>query len=196
MPFLTIYTPTYKRPSYLKRCVESVQGQTVYPIAIQHIIVEDTVGVGVAGMYAEIANHVDEMKGDYVYILQDDDILAADDVVERLMIFVETRDLPGVVICRNTKRGVKLPVIWRSEPVKGWIDLGNYVTRIDIFAGNVHAFGKEYAGDYPFIRKLWEDGIRFAWLDMLLAQAQATGEGKPESELEHTGVKFESRRMV
>lgn len=191
MPFLTIYTPTYKRPTYLRRCVESVCTQTVYPKQVQHIIVEDKIGVGVGGMYAEVARHVAEMTGDYVYILQDDDVLATNRVVERLMEFAAGQDQPPVIICRNIKNGNRYPVIWRAEPAKGLIDLGNYVTRRDVFAKYVNDFGKYYSGDFPFIRKLWDEQIKFYWLDMLLAKAQALGMGKPEEELVYTGARVE-----
>jgi hypothetical protein len=188
-PFLSIWTPTYRRPTYLKRCMESVQAQTARD-EIQHLVWEDRIGVGVAGMYAEIARHVDELAGRYVYILQDDDILTAESVVERLKLFAWENDEPPVIICRSVKGPLRLPTYWKKAPQYGHIDLGNYVVRRDVFAAHVNDFGLEYAGDYPFIRKLWDEGYLFGWCDMLLAQAQAWGLGRAEEDLVYTGVEF------
>lgn len=195
MTFLSIFTPTYRRPSFLKRCVESVCMQTLWSAdpalsEIQHVIWEDRVGVGVAGMYRELANQAKRLTGEYVYILQDDDILAVDSVAERLKHFAYENSSPAVIICRNTKRGNTYPITWQQAPVLGFIDLGNFVVRRDVYMQHVGDFGKEYSGDYPFIKRLWDAGYTFGWLDMLLAQAQALGLGRPEHELEYTGVQM------
>jgi len=207
-PLLTIYTPTYKRPGMLARCRASVCAQTVYltpPIqynggkllpplpqgeggmAIQHLIVVDEVGVGIAGMFREIGRHLDEMKGGYVYVLQDDDVLADERVVADLERFAKLAESPPVIMVRNMKRGMCLPLVWKTRPCLGWVDLGSYVVRRDVFVENVNKFGQRYQGDFDFIDALWEAGYEFVWFDRLFARAQATGMGRTEAQLREDG---------
>jgi len=198
----------------LERCKESVCAQTLLrsphpsPLPagegvgelIQHLVVVDEVGVGIAGMFAEIGRHVDEMMGEYVYVLQDDDELADERVVADLARFIwagedcfvakgaPRNDVdrgPDVVMVRNIKRGLNLPLIWQEKPREGYVDLGSYVTRRGVFTENVTRFGKRYAGDFDFIDALWEGGYSFAWFDRLFARAQVRepGLGRPEKEL-------------
>lgn len=184
-PMLTIYTPTYKRPTYLKRCLRSVENQTCQDY--QHLVVRDEIGIGIAGMFAEIINHLSEMKGNYIYLLQDDDVLASPDVLEELKKFLQERNRPEVIMVRNVKRGRLLPTYWEQAPQLGHVDLGSYIIRRDIFVKNIYRFGPRYEGDFDFIMALWNHGYQFAWLDVLFARAQALGLGRPESELVYEG---------
>jgi len=181
--FLTIYTPTYKRPTFLALCVESVEEQTIRA-EIQHIVVEDLVGVGIEGMFAEIPAHLAEFEGEYVYVLQDDDRLAAPDVVQVVKQFVRQRQYPEVVMVKSRKGGGRLPTYWGERPVECHVDLGNYVVRCDVFRDHVSEFGSRYNGDFDFIDGLWTAGHRFEWCDVMFARAMARGLGRPESDLE------------
>jgi len=44
MTFLSVYTPTYKRPQALARCKASVAAQT---IPTEHVIIVDEIGIGI-----------------------------------------------------------------------------------------------------------------------------------------------------
>lgn len=179
--FLTLYTPTYKRPRLLERCVESVCVQTCKDF--EQIIVRDEVGIGIAGMFREIGEHLREMHGKYVYILQDDDVLSDPEAVGELKAFAVENKYPQVIMVRNVKRGRLLPTYWKQAPQLGHVDLGSYVVRKDIFVKNVYRFGPRYEGDFDFISELWNQGYGFAWHDRLFATAQALGLGRPESEI-------------
>ena len=73
MTFITFYTPTYKRPTFLAVCKQSVQMQTCKDY--QHMVIVDDAGIGVDGMFNDIQHHTDRIRGDYVFILADDDRL-------------------------------------------------------------------------------------------------------------------------
>ena len=60
--FLTIYTPTYRRPLLLAECRASVAAQS--DPDYQHLIIEDTVGVGVEGMFLAVRDNVGLIDGD------------------------------------------------------------------------------------------------------------------------------------
>lgn len=179
-PFLSIYTPTYKRPRLLSRCIASVMAQTIGNEQIQHYVVRDDIGIGIGGMFAAIADNAKHLIGEYVYILQDDDILAKPDVVQRLYDFAKGNGNPEVIIVQNTKRGMRLPLVWEDAPRVGMIDLGSYIVRRDVFTVNAHFFGRRYEGDFDFIETLWIRGYKFAWFRLLFAEAQALGLGRDE----------------
>lgn len=192
--FLSIYTPTYERPVLLARCVESVEEQTIRD-EIQHLIVQDEVGVGIPGMFAEIPAHLDELEGDYIYILQDDDVLVQTHVVEGLKRFIRAGGDPEVVIVKVRKRSQILPTFWGERPRKAHIDLGNYVVRRDVFVQHVADFGRRYEGDYDFIDALWKAGHRFAWCDLLFAHAMTVGQGRPQSEIDEAVIEPPERAV-
>jgi GT2 family glycosyltransferase len=192
--FLTIYTPTYRRPNLLAACVASVDRQTARA-DIQHVIVRDAVGIGIAGMFAAIPDHLGELRGKYIYLLQDDDTLIGPDVVHDLRAFVAEQGDPAVVIVKVRKRGQVLPTFWGVRPRQAHIDLGNYVVRCDVFAKHVGDFGARYEGDFDFIDRLWRAGRQFAWFDRLFAHAQVVGMGRPEAEIEEAIVKAPERAV-
>lgn len=185
MAFLTIYTPTYKRPLLLAACVESVRAQTCEDL--QHLIIHDEIGIGIEGMFAAIPSHAGKIVGEYVYILQDDDKLADENVVRDVRTAMLMVHKPPVLMVKNKKRGQVFPLRWRQAPVLGAIDLGSYIVRADVFRDTCHLFGKRYAGDYDYIAALW--GMygtqRVRWFDRLVAEAQieAPGLGRSEESL-------------
>jgi hypothetical protein len=177
-PFLSIYTPTYRRPRLLARCIASVDAQTARK-QIEHTLVVDDKGVGIGGMYAAIAGHAGSLHGEYVYMLQDDDELAGPDVVAQVRLFVREQKEPPVVMVKK-ERGEQLLPAWEEEPALGHVDLGNYVVRRDVFVDHAEDFGHRYAGDFDFIHAVWRAGWEFAWCDVLFAVANGIGMGQPE----------------
>lgn len=179
MAFLTIYTPTYKRPKALAVCVESVLTQHK-GWHVQHLIVPDEVGLGIDGMYADIINHVDEVNGEYVFMLSDDDMLCNDKFVSNLLDFTKDNEKPEVIIIKAIKEGRILPSIWNAKPQLGHIDISCFVVRSDIWKVNADKWGKRYEGDFDFINSLWEQGYQFNWMDVVAVKAQRISRGQPE----------------
>lgn len=177
-PFLTIYTPTYKRPRLLAECMASVAMQTVPPL--EHIIVADYIGIGIAGVYNDIAQRATCFNGDYVYVLQDDDVLKDPLVIEDFYKEVYESQ-PPVVIARNYKGKRLLPDkgYWEREPKQNHIDLGGFIIRDDVFYENRVNFGRRYEGDFDFIHSLWGK-YPFFWWDRAISFSQQIGRGKPE----------------
>jgi hypothetical protein len=178
MPFLTIYTPTYKRPKLLAQCKATVAMQTCQDI--QHYVRFDNVGVGIDGMYRQLKQDVGDIRGDYVYILPDDDRLCDVRAVETLQRFVQANDSPPVVIVRTRKASYMLPLLWQQEPRQGHIDLASYVVRRDVFQAHVKDFGERYEGDFDFIHAVWRAGWAFSWLDFMFSETDHFMMGRPE----------------
>jgi hypothetical protein len=169
-PFLSFYTPTYRRPMLLAACLESVRQQTV---PCEQLVVPDHVGLGIAGMYARVARYAGALHGRYVHFLADDDQLAAPDVVARVADFAQAHGDPPVIIVQAIKNGLRLPLTLEGPPREGAIDLGCLITRRDIWTQHADCYGRRYEGDYDFARSLWDDGHPFTYAPILFETGPA-----------------------
>ena len=170
-PFLSFLTPTYRRPQLLAACMESVRQQTV---PCEQVIVHDTVGRGIAGMFAMLPAYASALHGEYVHILADDDVLCSDLVVEAVAAFCRAQPAaPDVIVVRAQKNGLLLPLAMSGPPALGAIDLGCLITRRDVWQGHVGDYGRRYEGDYDFARALWEARRSFAYCDVLFERGPA-----------------------
>lgn len=167
-PFLTIYTPTFRRPEGLVRCMASVQAQTAVA-DIEHLIVPDYVGLGVGGMYKRVQDYAQAVHGRYVHILADDDVLPDSTVVEKLKAFVEANGKPEMVIVNSRKGDKTYPDMAYWPPCQGHIDLGCLVTRQDVWKRHVQAYGHpgRYEGDFDFADAVWAAGHQAVYCDLL-----------------------------
>lgn len=156
-PWITFYTPTYKRPRGLAACLASVARQSAVSV-IEQIVIPDHVGIGIDGMYAQIPNYVSAVHGQYVHLLADDDELADPDVVANLWRFIDVHGQPPLVLVAVQKGPLHLGnPAW--PPVMGGIDLGQLVIRADIWKRHVHDYGKRYEGDFDLADALAREGI-------------------------------------
>jgi glycosyltransferase involved in cell wall biosynthesis len=178
--FLTLYTPTYRRPKALARCQASVAAQTARNF--EHLVYHDEAGEGIAGMFQRVIASAPQFAGEYVYLLQDDDWLAGPDVTGALEAFAREHGNPPVIIMRSWKEGRWLPDRWEQPPAHGHIDLGNYAVRRDIFLAHRAGLGSgRYEADFEFIRRLWDAGLEFAWLDAEFSRSAGRSLGQPET---------------
>jgi hypothetical protein len=179
LTFLTIYTPTYRRPISLQRCIMSVAAQSERDY--QHLVIEDTVGLGVDGMFRDVPNHHAAIEGEYVYFLCDDDVLADSHVVRDMRAFIEANDRPDVVMAYATIGPLMFPYpqCWQAEPKEGFVTLANWAVRAEVW--RAVPYGNRYEGDYEFIAECWRRGYRFAWWDRLICRAPGWNRGAPEA---------------
>lgn len=161
-PFLSLYTPTFRRPRGLTSCLASVAAQTAFN-DIEHVVIPDYVGVGVDGMYARVPFYANALHGQYVHLLADDDVLAGPDVVSQLRDRAQAEGLPAVLIVKAVKGSMVLPIDNAGPPVCGRIDLGCLVVRRDIWQQHAGDYGKNYEGDFWFAKALWDAGHRFVY---------------------------------
>lgn len=168
MSFLTLYTPTYRRPQQLARCLESVRTQTAVD-AIEQIVIPDHVGIGVGGMFGRVQEYVGAVHGAYVHMLCDDDVLAAPDVVARVRAYAEAHDHPPVLIVQANKGGNVWPQGNPWPPVCGAIDLGCVITRADVWKAHAKDYAPVYEGDYWFMKALADAGHRAVVCDLLFS---------------------------
>lgn len=174
---LSIYTPTFQRPGLLADCVASVEAQIV---PVQHVIVHDEVGLGVDGMFADIANHAHEVAGDLVMVLSDDNVLTDPHVAEDLLSVWEEQERPDVVMFKGSIGACIQPLAWEREPVECQVDLSCFAVEREVWLRHAGDWGHRYEGDFDFIHKLWELRYRFYWWNRLCFIAQQISQGQPE----------------
>ena len=179
-PFVTFYTPTFRRPRQLAACLASVAVQTV-ATRIEQIVIPDHVGLGVGGMFERVPLYKDAVHGEYVHFLADDDELAQPDVVERLAEFAFIEGYPAVIIVRVQKGATQLPKGqgW-NPPVCGEIDLGCMVVRADVWKAHAQDYGARYEGDFDMAKALHDAGHRFVFCDLFFLVG-AVSRGTPEA---------------
>jgi len=159
-PFLSFYTPTFRRPEQLARCLASVGAQSAVK-DVEQVVVVDHVGVGVGGAFEAVPFYANALHGEYVHFLCDDDVLAEPTVVARLKRFVDVeRDEAGlgphVVIVGSQKPSGYYPAENHGPPVEGSIDLGCFVVRRDLWRTTCGLYGRRYEGDFDYINALWQ----------------------------------------
>jgi len=167
-PFLTLYTPYFKRPHGLLRNFASVQGQTI-AAEIEQLVIPDHVGIGIAGMYARVPLYVDAVHGQYVAFLCDDDILAGPDVVDRLKAAAESEGFPPVLLVQTCKGGHVWPAGAWWPPRLAQIDLNCLIVRADIWKAHASDYGHSYEGDFAFAEALYKAGHYTAPVDLLFS---------------------------
>jgi glycosyltransferase involved in cell wall biosynthesis len=167
-PFLSLYTPTYRRPHGLARNLASVQAQTAVD-DLEQIVIPDHVGVGIDGMYARVPRYAHAVHGRYVAFLCDDDVLAGPTVVEQVRTHATHAGQPALIVVRTQKNGAIWPTGEYWPPRLGAIDLNCLIVRSDIWRSHVHCYGKRYEGDFDFAESLWQHGVYASPLDLLFS---------------------------
>lgn len=177
-PFITFYTPTFRRPTALAACLASVQAQTRVE-GIEQLVVPDFVGRGVAGMYAEIPDYAEACHGRYVHLLCDDDVLLGPTAVAELEAFARHHQDPPLIVALAEKAGWVWPADHTWPPVEGHIDLACLITRGDVWRAMVGHYGRRYEGDFDFATALASAGITPTFWTRLFVRGAVSRE-RPE----------------
>jgi len=170
--FLSIVTRcSPDRAELLLRNTRSVREQTDQ--GFEQIFIE-----GAANLYdanLSLAAAGDVLAGRYVYILDDDDYLCDPDFVAEAKGVAAEED-PDVIMVRMRRlhyfEGEILPdeENWRGPPVLGKVGSPCFLVKREIWQEHIAEFGRPICGDFYFIRKLWESGYSFHWLDRVVTE--------------------------
>ena len=180
MTFLSVVTRCYKRPTMLARNIASLEAQTA-PDYEQLFIVDDD-GQGIGWANCQFYEHRDEPQGDYILMLDDDDMLARNDAVMLLraaaasgpeLIMHGFRYVEGIILPTEGVRENKWPTITQ-------VGTSCFTTRRDIWYDNIEHFGIPTAGDYNFLYKTWPSLDSIEWLDEIIGEVQRVSHGAPE----------------
>lgn len=178
MAFLEVITRTYRRPNMLAVNQASLDFQT--DDDWEQTILHDEDGIGVEGANGQMASF--EPAGDYVWILDDDDMCIRDTLVRELKAIADAFD-PDVIMLRmdHLHRGV-LPGAdeWGGMPVKGRIGCSAYVVRRETWLENRDAWWADYSADFDFITAVFDSGADIYWHDVVASKCQRISMGLPE----------------
>lgn len=176
-PFLTVMTRCYRRERMLARNVASLEAQTVADY--EQVLLVDEVGRGLH--LANMALAEPEPRGDYVLVLDDDDMLVDDEAIAALK--EAAADLPDLIVFRAEHAHLGTlprPTVWGKGPVLGHIGSCDFITRVDWWERHIDTFGAPKCGDFRFLESMWKEGPRVVWLDRVLAAVQRISGGQPE----------------
>lgn len=181
MALLEILTRCYRRPQMLIANMASLAAQTD-PDWVQTLLV-DNEGRGIGWSYLNLAAHAPQVTGDWVWLLDDDDLCVRPTLVAELRRV--TARQPGVVVVRmdHGPLGI-LPnddhwgdwANWR-EGVAG---VSALIVRADLWRILAPAYGDHYAGDWDFAAALRATAPSVVWHDVVASRVQRISRGEAE----------------
>lgn len=181
MPFLEVLTRTYKRPTMLTVNQASLAAQSD-PDYIQTLLV-DEVGRGIAWSYENIAAYAPHLVGDYIWVLDDDDMCVYPNLITELKEAIALCD-PDVIFVRmdhGAEMGILPGKHWGAQPQEGQIGVSAYIVRRAVWQMHAQRWGARYAGDFDFIDAVYHSGVCAYWLDVIASSTQrGRNLGKPE----------------
>jgi hypothetical protein len=183
MAFLEIVTRTFgQRPKMLlanKASVDSLRGADAF-----QVFVVDNGHAGVAAANARLATYTP--LGQYVLVLDDDDVLIYDKLVEDLKHLAWLHGNPPAFIVRmdhGSWIGVQPDLEhWCQPPVEGHIGCSAMIVRRDVWMEHRQAWASgRYASDFDFIAAVWRAyGPQVVWHDVIATKCQRISHGEPE----------------
>lgn len=183
MALLEILTRTYKRPVQLEENKRALERQS--SDNFRQIVLVDNIGLGVGRSHFFLVEAAKFLRGDYVWILDDDDICIYDDLVFAISQISRAErpwGPPEVILARFDHRGT-LGVLpsddrWgRVDLKEGEIGMPSVIVRSDIYRDHVDYFKSyRYASDYDFIKSLLDRvDIRIYWYNKVIGRRQFDG---------------------
>jgi glycosyltransferase involved in cell wall biosynthesis len=145
----------------------------------EHILIVDNEGRGLEWANSSLQDAAP--AGEYVLILDDDDLLTDKEAIEKLRTAAEPE--PDLIIFKayHGPLGI-LPSarVWGNRPYGGHIGSCDFITRRDVWLEHIPAFAQPESGDYYFLQSIWLDDPCVVWLDETLAAVQRISKGKAE----------------
>ena len=152
-----------------------------------HVIMVDTVGIGVPRANKLFAANMDRVKGEYVLVLDDDDMFSERTAIQTLKLVVDLSDpLPGMVIFQCDHGGglgvLPHKAVFDNETKPGHSGIGtcSYITRRDVFEATIESFGQKLGGDFLFFNAAFGICECVIYLEEQLTRVQRISNGKPE----------------
>lgn len=178
---IEVLTRCYKRPQMLRRNQASLNAQTCHKW--EQTLMVDRVGIGVAAANARLADV--EIKGDYVWILDDDDECIRPTFVAEVIdiICAHTPDVIMVRMDHGPRNVLPDAQQWKTLPLReGHVGCSAYVVRRDVWAAHADAWRSgRYAADFDFINAVMQSDPVVYWHDVIASRVQRISLGEPET---------------
>lgn len=177
-PFLTILTRSFRRPESLGRCVNSVALQT--DPDVEHVILHDPIGRGVGWSYLNLRYAIP--RGEYVFMLDDDDYLINRDFVAALKQCAQDNDQPDVIYIKMDVSGTIMPD-FTDGLQRGWIACSCFAIRREVWLEHLADLRDDYSADFYFIHAISACGRMHseAHLNMVASRVGKVSHGQPEN---------------
>lgn len=193
MPFLEVLTRVYKRPQMLVVNMESLRAQTDGDWVQTYLV--DNVGRGINWSHENMAAHAPGLVGEWIWILDDDDMCACPTLVADLKAIVAEQE-PDVIMVKMDHGDGKsvLPDAesWGEGPVYGHIGVSAYIVRRSLWQAHAGTLVPGwYGSDYSLINSIfgnnpamamapWIKQPRIYWHDCIASRVQVQSFGKAE----------------
>lgn len=174
-PFLSIVTRVHgsKRPRGFQVNQSSIRRLNG---AFEQITITDKRGLGLhyANMSFVLVNP--HIKGKYVYLLDDDDLINNSDMVNILKGIADEHD-PDVIVFRmiikNGQNNNLYPTetCWKAKaPIIAHIGGSCFVIKTEWFKKYIHHFGYPRFGDFEFLKEVWRHKPKSYWHYEIMAE--------------------------
>ena len=183
MPFLEILTRTFNaRPRMFAEHRASLAAQTDRDFI--HTVLVDSDRRGIAWATEQMSAYAPRLVGDYVWILDDDDLCILPTFVAGLK-QIAILNAPDVIMVRmDHGAGRILPSArWGKSPRVGEIGVSAFVVRRDVWQAHAGAWtpGK-YTSDFEFINSIWQSRPVAYWWDVVASRCIRQSEGRAEGD--------------
>ena len=179
MALLEIVTRCYKRPAMLAANQAALARQTD-PDWMQTLLVDEE-GIGVVAANARLASV--QPAGDYVWVLDDDDLCISDTLVADLRAIVAEHN-PDLVFVRFDHHwlGVLPPDwTWRTMPICGGIGGSGVIARADLWRRSCGGWTSgRYESDYDYVLQAYNRAGNVYWHNAIVGKVQRISRGAVE----------------
>jgi hypothetical protein len=185
-PFLSIVTRCMegKRPKGITLNQESVNAQLEKNY--EQIFINDPKGYGMLEANKSFAYVSDMIKGQYIHLLDDDDIYIKESFTLRMKEIAD-RENPDIILFKmyiHTGDGDNIypkSDCWGDIPKIARIGGSCFIVKKELYQRYIHEFGVRRCGDFQFLRALWtEPNLKAYWHDEIMCESKPS-HGKPES---------------
>lgn len=184
MPFLEIITRSFGgRPRMFAAQQVSLAAQTDRDFI--HTVLMDNERRGIGWATENMARYADKLVGEWVWILDDDDLCALPTFVAGLKQIAQLNAPELIMVRMDHGAGRILPSArWGKSPKVSEIGVSAFVVRREVWQEHAGAMipGK-YTSDYEFINSIWQSRPIVYWWDMVASRVQKQSLGEPEQEV-------------
>jgi hypothetical protein len=179
-PFLSVLTRCYFRPNYLYILKSSLECQTDKDF--EHILLKDMIGQGIGGANCFFYKTRDLPKGEYIFMLDDDNFVAYADFIKDIK-EIAAKESPDIIYFKK-RQIIEYPTFksWGKGPVMDHIDTSCFCVKREIFEKYIIEFCQPKKGDYFFLQAAHFNAKKVYWFDKLTNLAYRISSGKKQSE--------------
>lgn len=183
MPFLEVLTRTFGgRPTLLAANQASLAAQTDGDWT--QTLLMDTEQRGIAWASENLGAYAPQLVGDYIWILDDDDLCILPAFVAGLKA-IAVLNAPDVMFVRMDHGGGRIlpSARWGKAPRVGEIGVSAYVVRREVWQAHAGAWTPgRYTSDFEFINSIWQARPITCWWDMVASAVQRQSFGRAEGD--------------